>query len=290
MIREVSLVIVAPTDTGYRLVTQPDHAELAGTFARHWGSERFREPEPRGAVLTATDLHDDGWISYDRHPCLNSAGKPIGFTEVPPTTWIQLYDDGINAVIEIDSYAGLLVSMHGTGLRRRRYGLSPSWTDTPAPFEGFVEDQEAEQRELIKRMLEHGDNRITRTDHQVVSRLHAKGHVDDPNDSLVWTNYKLLQAWDSLSLAFCTSVTGPTNQRISNVPRQPRGDDVTLVVKPQGNTRFSIDPYPFKAQPLNISLRFREVRESEFETDFELLTAYYRAELQRTELTLVPPD
>lgn len=48
----------------------------------------------------------------------------IGFTDIPAETWIDLYGDGIDTVIETDPYAGLLVSMHGSRLHRQRYGLS----------------------------------------------------------------------------------------------------------------------------------------------------------------------
>jgi len=35
------------TETGWWLVTHPDHARLAGAFAERWGNEKFLPPEPR---------------------------------------------------------------------------------------------------------------------------------------------------------------------------------------------------------------------------------------------------
>ena len=35
------------TETGWWLVTHPDHARLAGAFAERWGNDRFLPPEPR---------------------------------------------------------------------------------------------------------------------------------------------------------------------------------------------------------------------------------------------------
>lgn len=280
-------MIIAPTDTGYRFVTQPDHAKLAAAFARHWGSEAFGRPEPLGAVLVATELHDAGWTAYDRQPRLDSAGHPIGFTEVPADTWIDLYDEGIDAVIEIDPYAGLLVSMHGTGLRRRRYGLSPSWPDTPDRFKQFVEEHEAKQQALVDRLLTNGDPRISPLDKQVLTSLHDSGRVDDRTDSKLWNNYKLLQAWDTLSLAFCTAVSGPSSQRIGSVPRQHGGDEVILTVESRGTARFSVDPYPFDSRPLRVSVPFRTVEGTGFETEIELVRAYFRSERQQATFTFV---
>ena len=39
------------SETGWWLITHPDHARLAGDFAAAWGNERFRRPEPRARVL-----------------------------------------------------------------------------------------------------------------------------------------------------------------------------------------------------------------------------------------------
>ncbi len=49
------------TETGWWLVTHPDHARLAGAFAERWGNERFLPPEPRTNVLRGIACHDDGW-------------------------------------------------------------------------------------------------------------------------------------------------------------------------------------------------------------------------------------
>ena len=119
-------MIVAETAAGYQFVTQPDHAALAGQFADHWGREEFDRPEPFAPVVLAAYAHDDGWRDYDRRPHLDGAGHPVDFRDMPPDVWTDLYDDGIDAVAETDTYAGLLVSMHGAGLRNQRYGLSPA--------------------------------------------------------------------------------------------------------------------------------------------------------------------
>lgn len=138
-------MIVAETATGYQFVSQPAHAALAGQFADHWGTDRFDRPDPFASLSLAAYAHDDGWYDYDRRPHLDAAGKPVDFREMPPSTWIDLYDEGIDAVVASDTYAGLLVSMHGAGLRNQRYGLSPGWPATPPEFEGFLEREHRRQ-------------------------------------------------------------------------------------------------------------------------------------------------
>jgi Protein of unknown function (DUF3891) len=68
------------TETGYWLVRHPDHAQLAGAFAEHWGNDRFLSPEPRTHVLRAIARHDDGWAARDAAPQITRQGRPSAFS------------------------------------------------------------------------------------------------------------------------------------------------------------------------------------------------------------------
>ena len=68
------------TETGWWLVTHPDHARLAGAFAERWGNERFLPPEPRAHVLKGIARHDDGWLARDATPQITRQGKPSAFS------------------------------------------------------------------------------------------------------------------------------------------------------------------------------------------------------------------
>ena len=68
------------TETGWWLVTHPDHARLAGAFAERWGNERFLPPEPRAHVLKGIARHDDGWAARDAAPQITRQGKPSAFS------------------------------------------------------------------------------------------------------------------------------------------------------------------------------------------------------------------
>ncbi len=288
--RKVRPVIVTESPSGYRFVTQPAHARLAGRFAERWGDGRFERPAPRPAVVAAAHTHDDGWWPYDRRPHLDDEGDPVTFTSLPAARWTELYDRGIDAVVELDPYAGLLVSMHGAGLRRRRYGLSPSWPDTPPAYADFVERQERRQRELLAALADEDGPRVTAADETLLATLHETGTPPDGTGSRLWTNYALLQAWDALSLACCTAVSPPADEEVAAVPRRPGGPDATLSLSGLDDGAVGVDPYPFDAEPLVAQVPSRTVPKAAFGTEAELLEAYFAVGIEDLEVVLRPLD
>lgn len=279
-------MIVAETDDGYRFVTQPDHAALVGLFADHWGNDTFEAPEPSPAVAIAAHTHDDGWWDRDRRPHVRDDGAPENFTQIDADPWIALYDEGIASVIEIDRYAGLLVSMHGSGLRKRRYGLSPSWSATPEPYQEFVERQEDRQRTLAESLYDEGDDRIAERDLEVLDALHESGEPPDEPGSRCWRNYELLQAWDTLSLSFCTTTSPPSYDPVGPVPTGRDGDrTVELSIEALGDGAYEVAPYPFDVDPLVASLPIRTVSRRSFEDEAALVGAFYESEREPHRLT-----
>src|SRR5580698_3774072 len=111
------------TDTGYWLVTHPDHARLAGKFAEHWGNETFSRPEPRAHVLRGISKHDDGWALRDAQPQITRQGKPSAFSvelvgkysafeEIDLQDYLAVRDRAVKIVADEDPYAAILISMH----------------------------------------------------------------------------------------------------------------------------------------------------------------------------------
>jgi hypothetical protein len=300
-------MIVAETAEHYRFITQTDHAELAGQLAQRWGNDEFERPTPYPAVVLAAYNHDDGWWEYDRRPHLDEDGEPINFTGISADPWVDLYDEGIRTVVEMDRYAGLLVSMHGSGLRRRRYGLSSSWPDTQPAFEAFVERQENLQARLADELLDGasggeddgasetgaahgtGDERLTELDAAVLSTLHERGHPSDSGGSRgsrLWCNYKLLQAWDTLSLAFCTTESPPGYDPIDDVPTAPDGADESLSLTPLGDGEYRVEPYPFDPPSIEVSVPTRTVRKADVNSEESAIRAYYGAPREVETFTL----
>src|ERR1700683_108897 len=119
------------TETGWWLVTHPDHARLAGAFAERWGNERFLAPEPRGNVLKGIPRHDDGWATRDQQPQTTRQGKPSAFSvelvgkysafeEIDLSDYLAVRERAVRLVAEADAYAALLVSQHTYNLLTAR--------------------------------------------------------------------------------------------------------------------------------------------------------------------------
>ncbi len=111
------------TETGWWLVTHPDHARLAGAFAEQWGNDIFLRPEPREHVLLGISRHDDGWIARDSSPQITRQGKPsaysvelVGkysaFEEIDLEDYLAVRNRAVRIIAAEDAYAAVLISMH----------------------------------------------------------------------------------------------------------------------------------------------------------------------------------
>ncbi|QLH77611.1 DUF3891 family protein [Halosimplex rubrum] len=283
-------MIVAETADGYQFVTQPDHAALAGQFADAWGGESVDRPDPFDSLALAAYAHDTGWRAYDRRPHLTD-GEPVDFREMPAEPWIGLYDEGIDAVAGMDAYAGLLVSMHGAGLRNRRYGLSPEWPETPPEYREFVDREAERQRRLLGALL-HGERDgpapVTVADRDLLRSLHHARRVPEGYDGRLWADYRRLQAWDALSLSFCITDTPPGYGEIGAVPTTD-GDDATLSPTRVADGEYRVAPYPFGTAPLEATVPVRTVGEGALADEETLARAFYDAGRELRRLTLRPP-
>src|SRR2546421_8256845 len=121
---------------------QTDHADLSAAFARAWATPLSP------SLVVAAERHDDGWAVWEQAPRLDADGKPVNFLEVDVRSHLAFYRAGIAAVTEQDADAGLLVSMHGAGIYRERYGLDPGLglaraAEVQGEVDAFVAEQEA---------------------------------------------------------------------------------------------------------------------------------------------------
>jgi hypothetical protein len=218
-------VIVRDAGDAWQVVLQTDHAELAGGLAEAWAE---RGPRHDSVVLAAR-RHDDGWAVWERSPLVDAAGAPVTFLDVQVPAHLAFYRAGIAAIGDEDPYAGLLVSMHGAGIYRQRYGEDPGLLLTHADevrglVEAFVAEQESSH---------HG-------------RMDAAG-VDD---ALRWDDYRRLQAYDRLSLLFCM-------RDLSTSEPFTVG---SFEVETTGPWSIRLAPFPFAGDgPVELGLRRRLV-------------------------------
>jgi hypothetical protein len=229
-------MIVRDRGDSWQVVLQPDHANLSAQFARAWGNaDGFAAPTPLDSVVVASARHDDGWAVWERAPALDREGvAPRNFLDVEVPLHLAFYRAMIAAVLDQDPYAGLLVSMHGAGIYRGRYGTQPSLKLTFAEevrdqVEAFVAEQEELHNRLVTRLGVGEDER--------------------------WTNYRLLQVYDRLSLYFCLrDVEAGEPDTLEPVPRDYQGAEAVLALEPSGPWGVRVDPYPFAESPATFRL------------------------------------
>ncbi len=250
-----------------RITNQIDHADLAGQFTAHWGNTIFAHPMPLPALQIASTQHDNGWRYWDLNPKIDPAtGRPIDFMHMRVSEHTNLYRKGIVEVTATDPYAGLLVNMHGCGLYNGRYGTTDipglecySPQDLPI-VTAFIGEHEAQQH-ILKEQL--------RDAYQL---------PDETFEQQLWTNYRLLQMWDRLSLYFCLhDLTTANALTLGPIPTDYTGQVTNLQITPQGSNIVTISPYPFALSQLTFTLITRDIPGRKYASDSDLRDALHAA-------------
>ena len=248
----------------WQLVRQPDHADLSGQLARAWGGAAVAPLRNGESLALAATRHDDGWAVFDRRPAWDSEnGRPRNFLDVPIRSHLAFYRACIQVVSEEDSYAGLMISMHGAGIYNGRYGTQPSLSlknveGHEDEVRSFVEEQEAARPALVAEL--------------------------GVGDAELWANYRLLQLYDRLSLAFCLrewESSEAQRDAIEPVPLDYDGGEAELSIDPVGPWRVRLDPYPFSERPARFTLVRKLLLKAPFAGNEDFRKAYFgtRAEL-----------
>lgn len=103
------------------LITQPDHAALAGRIMRGWKHRDFERHPRRASVLLAITEHDNGWREVDTAPVLDDAGRMLDFVNVPAETRRAIWPRGV-ARLSADPWAAALVAEHAVHVYRHYRG------------------------------------------------------------------------------------------------------------------------------------------------------------------------
>lgn len=253
-----------------RIVLQTDHAYLSGRFAAAWGGGPFHAPDPVSPVRLAADLHDHGWLDWERAPRVEPlSGRPYDFLGLPTEIHVELYGKGIQLAVQEHPYAGLLVSLHGTGLYKERYGYMPElmFKEVDPAYRALVDQYVAEQEALQQELI-------------------AELHIDPQT---MWTHYRWLQAWDLLSLFVCLSDPAERNRLALGVmPLYPGGPEERLEVQGAGPGRICVTPWPFAVEQLELIVPVRYVADRSYGGDADFQTAFAAAPTERLAITLQP--
>jgi hypothetical protein len=229
-------VVVREETPGFLCIPQSQHAAISGQIARAWGNESFPPPAPRPEVCLAAARHDDGMDDFDRRPDLDpDTGLPRSFMRMPLGTWLECWRRGPSLVAADSPYAGVLVSMHGTGLLG--YRRIP---DDDASQRRLADEYRAEQERLRAEWIER-----CREDSETAS------HLDEGS---LERNRRLLALWDAMSLAVCM----PRLPDRFEVVAGPAGEEVALALEEVGEPTvgqvlISVDPWPFSGSEVPLA-------------------------------------
>ena len=260
------------SDTGWWLITHPDHAWLAGAFASAWGNEQFRRPEPRERVLYGIAAHDDGWTARDAHPSITRAGKPSAFStelvgkysafeEIDLAEYLAVRERAVRMIAETDPYAGLLIAKHTYNLLTAHADRSTIASEQLPLLDAFLEAQRAYQHELADRI--EADASLTER---------------EKDADTIKEHFRLLQACDNLSLLTCVAFDKPANL-LHPLPLND-GGAVEVQVEPLGPRRCRLEPWPFSEPELTFRFPARHVTGETFETSGALEDAFHQARVE----------
>jgi len=266
------------TETGWWLVTHPDHARLAGAFAERWGNGTFLAPEPRASVLKGIARHDDGWAARDAQPQITRQGKPSAFStelvgkysafeEIDLADYLAVRGRAVRLIAEEDAYAAILISMHTYNLltaHADRSTIAPA--DLPL-LDKFLEDQKKFQQSLMERIA---------SDPQFAPAQKTEAAILD--------HFRLLQAVDNLSLLTCVDFARPANL-LHPLPLR-EGGHARVKVRSAGSRHFVLEPYPFAAPSLSFRFPARHVTGKLFASAAELQAQFVAAPPEMLSVTV----
>jgi hypothetical protein len=246
------------------LIRQTDHAVLSGFLAREWGNEVFQRPEPFGSVCLAAGEHDNGWREWELVPELDQKTRlPYSFMSIPTEEHVALYQRGIERLVRADRYAGLLVSMHCAGLYDRARATLPGFSAK------YVKSNESH---VVNEFLQRLKLQQLRLKVDLRANPAAKGFTEE---RLLESNARLLEALDRLSLYFCMSSL--EDATIDGVPLNNESGEVDCELRPDGDNSVTLTPYPFRRDPLPMSILARRVPKRLYGDDLDFQKTLARA-------------
>jgi hypothetical protein len=266
------------TETGWWLVTHPDHARLAGAFAERWGNHLFRSPEPRANVLRGIARHDDGWLARDAAPQVTRQGKPSAFSselvgkysafeEIDLADYLAVRDRAVRLIAAEDAYAALLISMHTYSLLNDHADRSTIASEQLPLLDQFLEQQRSFQQSLEQQIA--------------ANRLFTQEHASAP---AILDHFRLLQATDNLSLLTCVDFRQPAHL-LHPLPLR-NGGHSAVKVRAAAPRHFVLDPYPFAEPSLSFLFPARHVEGKLFPSAAELQHQFNAATPQTLSVTV----
>ena len=266
------------TETGWWLVTHPDHARLAGAFAERWGNDVFLAPEPRVHVLRGIARHDDGWAARDADPQITRQGKPSafstelvgkysGFEEIDLVDYLAVRERAVRLIAAEDPYAAILISMHTYSLLHDHADRSTIHPAQLPLLDSFLEGQKSLQESLRRQIA---------CDPSLTEKHKTEEAILD--------HFRLLQANDYLSLLTCVDFQKPV-ELLHALPARG-GKRFPIQARAIATRHFVLDPYPFAEPSLTFQFPARHAKGKHFTSAKEFQDAFHAAPVETLSVTV----
>lgn len=139
-------MIIRRMDDELLLITQVDHAALAGRIAAAWRADGLPGRATRARVLEAAAQHDAGWQAIDAAPIVDpGTGAPLDFIAVPLEVRQDVWSQALATLAPRDPYVAALVAHHAATVYRR-FLSTPGWEEFFPTMERRRDDLLATQR------------------------------------------------------------------------------------------------------------------------------------------------
>jgi hypothetical protein len=252
-------MIIREIKDSFIMIRQHDHAQLSGEVIKHFSRDLLSSELFFEDLLVAAYQHDRGWIGLDHTPIWNDRLKrPYSFSDFPLIPKLAFYKKGLDEIEEMNSYAGLLCSMHFCSFfsqSKDKNGVK------------FLEDEAIRQ------------NRI-------------KMKLSGINESLLHQHFHLLQFSDNLSLYFC--LNEPGTEKNDEHPWFKSGFKNTESFHPgkgrlnafwKNAHEISVTSFPF-ANDFHINLQFKEVSKKAVEAQ-GIAEAYKKSKMKQQTFSIL---
>jgi len=149
-------------DSSWWLITQPDHAALAGSLASALHSPFL--PSLDDGIIQAIALHDAGWASFDTPipsadgptPRLSPTGRPLSFLDADVSDFLSAWIISIDRAAAAAPIGGIMVSAHFSRLGEMRRTLGIDSRDEAQQISAFLKE-EAARRQRLAQQDRHSD-------------------------------------------------------------------------------------------------------------------------------------
>lgn len=209
------------------LISQVDHAHLAGQLANAWGADPFSRVEPQAEAIAAIRHHDDGWTAWDSRPIADKTGRPPNFPEMGADVSVEIWRRSIESAAAVGPLAQYMIAGHFCALLHR----FRSWRSAAPPertaAEGFLARYERQMAVWLDEWIE------------AALALHTRG--------LGETALRHLQFFDTLSLWLCTAEKRePLNAQSAD------GQQIAFI--PHSASLLQARPWPFQVPVLELEI------------------------------------